>query len=405
MNSKTYWFNPGLYTRFVSMKPYFGILLFIVALACLPLACSKQPTYTKFSGVGTCGNGIQDRGEVGIDCGGDCTNTCTNIRYLEGEIFRRWSLNPYYQYVVTGPFIIRDKASLEIPAGTRLKVQADTGAYIAVMQGGSIFAWGTAKQPITITSNAPNPKPGDWGGLIICGQAPIDDTAPQLSPLGYYFFGGDQQFDSSGYLKYVKIEYAGATYDSLQNFNALSFYGTGAYTSVDHLWIDKSLGTGVEINGGTMPLSALYVAAGTDGVRVNGNWQAKGSQWYLDTNEQNGITFSNPNVLQSQSSTPTMLHQITVKNAGQSGLFFSNQPQSIHLSSVLIDNVTLGLEFSLHQEENQWIDKLSLEDIFIVNSQNLSNQNFYTDLLNTQNSAVPFSLKQIPEWIEKWPDN
>ena len=370
----------------------------------MSLACSKRPTYSNFAGLGPCGNGIQDRGEVGIDCGGNCPSTCTNIRYLEGEIFRRLPLNPYNEYVVTGPFIIRDKASLEIPAGTRLKVQADAGAYIAVMQGGSIFAWGTAQKPITITSNAPNPKPGDWGGLIICGQAPIGQDQPQLSPLGYYFYGGNQQFDTSGYLKYVKIEYAGAAYDSLQHFNAISFYGTGAYTSVDHLWIDNALGTAVEINGGTMPLDDLYVSGSTTAVRVKGHWQANSSQWFLDAAEQYGIAFYNNLRPESQSTTPTILNHITLNQPGQSGFYFYDVPQLLELNTVLIHNTPLGLNFTPHEPVESWIASMQLDQVFIENSSQSANLIYYETLLNSPVDPVPPSLKQIPHWIRDWPN-
>lgn len=384
------------------MLLHIRILLIIITLLTLPGACSKRPIYTNIAGLGACGNGIQDRGEIGVDCGGNCPKICTNIRYLEGEIFRRLSLNPYNEYVVTGPFVIRDKASLEIPAGTRLKVQADAGAYIAVMQGGSIFAWGTAKQPIIITSNAPDPSPGDWGGLIICGQAPIDQSVPSLSPLGYYYFGGNQQFDSSGYLKYVKIEYAGAAYDTLQNFNAVSFYGTGAYTSVDHLWIDQTQGTAIEINGGTMPLEKLYVTEGVNGVQINGNWQARGADWCLDANQQNGVSF-----FQSANSdhptTPTSLHQLKITNPGHSGLHFKGFPQSLQISGVLIDSAPLALDFDPFESEDQWIENIQLDHIFINNCTQASNISYFNSLLNSQTNTAPQSLKQIPNWIKNWP--
>ena len=55
----------------------------------LAVSCSKRPTYPVIDGIGACGNGIHDRGELGVDCGGSCPNQCTNVKFLEGEIYTR----------------------------------------------------------------------------------------------------------------------------------------------------------------------------------------------------------------------------------------------------------------------------------------------------------------------------
>ncbi len=117
------------------MKRLIQVFFAATVVFFLAVSCSKRPTYPVIDGIGACGNGIHDRGELGVDCGGSCPNQCTNVKFLEGEIYTRVPLNPNFQYIVTGPFIIRDKAALNIPAGTKIKVQPDVGAYIAVMQG------------------------------------------------------------------------------------------------------------------------------------------------------------------------------------------------------------------------------------------------------------------------------
>lgn len=121
--------------RYVIMKRLAQVFFASTFVLFLAISCSKRPTYPVIEGLGACGNGIHDRSELGVDCGGSCPNQCTNVKFLEGEIYTRVPLNPNLQYIVTGPFIIRDKATLNIPAGTQIKVQPDIGAYIAVMQG------------------------------------------------------------------------------------------------------------------------------------------------------------------------------------------------------------------------------------------------------------------------------
>ncbi|MGC6421986.1 MAG: hypothetical protein ACON47_04630 [Flavobacteriaceae bacterium] len=375
----------------------------VISLILFLGSCSKPLEYPQIIGQGRCGNGIQDRGEIGIDCGGDCPNSCDNVRYLEGEIFRRTPLNPNYEYVVTGPLIIREKASLDIPAGTRLKVKADVGAYIAVMQGGSIFAWGRADKPITITSNASEPLPGDWGGLIICGKAPIPGEEKQLSSLGYYYYGGDRFFDSSGYLKYVKIEYAGAAYDSLQNFNAISFYGTGMYTVVDHIWIDKSLDTGIEINGGAMALEDLFIREGNVGVRIQEKWSGKGENWFFDATTYSGISFYNSSKTYSNTPSTTYLNNITINHPGVFGISFNGDPEPLQLRNVLFESAAVGIGFTDLSDETPLLYPIQLKNIHFRNSPQKSNLPSFFSLLDSATTVTPTALDQTPQWIINWP--
>ena len=77
-------------------------------LDCLVRELSKRPNLSSIFRPSRCENGIQDPDEYGVDCGGAC-NPCENTRYLEGEIFRRLSLDRRYTYILTGPLVIRDQ--------------------------------------------------------------------------------------------------------------------------------------------------------------------------------------------------------------------------------------------------------------------------------------------------------
>ena len=83
-------------------------LFFIVFLTCL-IGCQQKTDYTYITGEGRCANGKQDPDEFGVDCGGACSRDCLDVRYLEGEIFGRLSLDIRYDYILTGPLIIRDQ--------------------------------------------------------------------------------------------------------------------------------------------------------------------------------------------------------------------------------------------------------------------------------------------------------
>lgn len=70
---------------------------------------------------------------------------------------------------------------------------------------------GTKEAPIVMTSEeAPgNRKPGDWGGLIICGKAKNNEGTKQIEGGPRTTFGGDNDSDNSGIYQYIRVEFAG----------------------------------------------------------------------------------------------------------------------------------------------------------------------------------------------------
>jgi len=151
-----------------------------------------------------------------------------------------------------------------------------------------------------------------------------------------------------------------------------------------------------------MPLEKLYVTEGINGVQINGNWQARGADWYLDANLQNGVSFFQ-SATSDNPTTPTSLHQLTITNPGHSGIHFNGFPQSLQISGVLIDSAPQALDFDSFESEDQWIENLQLDHIFINNCTQASNLSYFNSLLNSQTNTAPESLKQIPNWIKNWP--
>ena len=120
---------------------------------------------------------------------------------------------------MTGSLIINSGASLTIPAGTRIEATGGTSAFIAVAQGGKIFINGTATNPVVMTSGLPNPAPGNWGGLVICGKAPINRGTSASAEVSDLPYGGTISNDSSGLMRYLRIEYSGAAFNIQKEFN------------------------------------------------------------------------------------------------------------------------------------------------------------------------------------------
>ena len=374
---------------------------FLFFLLATLLGCQQKIEYTYLTGEGRCANGKQDPDEFGVDCGGACGRDCENLRYREGEIFGRLSLDTRYDYVLTGPLIVRDQASLEFPAGTHLKVQAGVGAYIAVVQGGLIFTWGTAENPVTISSNAPEPSAGDWGGIILCGQAPLESSERKFTAVGNYYYGGDNVNDGSGYLRYLKIEHAGAVYNENYNFSALSLYGTGRFTPMNHVWIDDVLHNGIEIYGGNIAFEQVVVTrAQENALKIITNWAGQGEQVYLHQSGNIGVLVEDP-FLATTSNSSFSLSQFSVVNASRAAIGINSRLSSAIFDRSYWSEIPLGVDFLTTfsaASSFQWRN-IKLQNVNRVSNDLEFNEQFQGI------DTLPFEqADQLPSWLRIWED-
>ncbi|MCX8532828.1 hypothetical protein [Chryseobacterium luquanense] len=172
------------------------------------------------------------------------------------------TLDPTKVYKLTGAVAVKAGGTLVIPAGTRIEASGGTSAYITVEQDGKIYANGTASSPIVMTS--PNPTPGSWGGLVICGKAPINKGTTATAEVGNATYGGTNVSDNSGILKFVRIEYAGAIFTGDKEFNGLSLFGVGNGTTIDNVSLINGSDDGIEFFGGTVNVSNIVSVANED---------------------------------------------------------------------------------------------------------------------------------------------
>lgn len=374
---------------------------FLFFLLATLLGCQQKIEYTYLTGEGRCANGKQDPDEFGVDCGGACGRDCENLRYLEGEIFGRLSLDTRYDYVLTGPLIVRDQASLEFPAGTHLKVQAGVGAYIAVVQGGLIFTWGTAENPVTISSNAPEPSAGDWGGIILCGQAPLESSERKFTAVGNYYYGGDNVNDGSGYLRYLKIEHAGAVYNENYNFSALSLYGTGRFTPMNHVWIDDVLHNGIEIYGGNIAFEQVVVTrAQENALKIITNWAGQGEQVYLHQSGNIGVLVEDP-FLATTSNSSFSLSQFSVVNASRAAIGINSRLSSAIFDRFYWSEIPLGVDFLTTfsaASSFQW------RNIKLQNVNRISNDLEFNEQFQGIDTLPFEQADQLPSWLRIWED-
>lgn len=192
------------------------------------------------------------------------TGIATDPNNFKGEIKsgETVTLDPSKLYKLTGAVAVKAGGTLIIPAGTRIEASGGTSAYITIEQDGKIFANGTATNPVVFTS--PNPTPGSWGGLVICGKAPINKGTSATAEVGNATYGGTNASDNSGILKFVRIEYAGAIFQADKEFNGLSLFGVGSGTTIDNVSMINGSDDGIEFFGGTVNVSNIISVGNED---------------------------------------------------------------------------------------------------------------------------------------------
>lgn len=199
----------------------------------------------------------------------------------DGEVI----LNASTVYNLTGALVIKDGATLTIPAGTLIKATGGTASYIAVAQGGKIFVNGTASNPVVMTSGAATPAPGNWGGLVICGKAPINTvsggTSTAQSEVADLTYGGTIANDNSGVIRYLRLEYTGANFSATKEFNGASLFGVGSGTIFEYVQCFHGSDDGFEFFGGTVNTSNL-VSYGNEDDQFDWTegWNGTNTNWY-----------------------------------------------------------------------------------------------------------------------------
>jgi len=178
-------------------------------------------------------------------------------------------------YVLTGKTYVKSGATLTVKPGTRIEGMYNSDPELAsaliITKGGKIMAEGKADSTIVMT--AQNGTKGGWGGLVLLGQATvnqgnagtIEGISGSVVPSGVdVTYGGSTDTDNSGTLKYVRVEYAGAAIADANELNAFTFGGVGSGTTVDHCQAYHGADDAFEFFGGTVNAKYLVATANDD---------------------------------------------------------------------------------------------------------------------------------------------
>ncbi len=209
------------------------------------------------------------------------------------------------EYILGGRITVTNGATLTIEPGTIIKGQAGTGANataLLVARGGKLVANGTATRPIIFTSVADEISPADiaagrfgspnldsdinglWGGVIVLGRAKISasnaagdrdevqiEGIPTSDPNGLY--GGNQNDDNSGTIRYISIRHGGANIGAGNEINGLTLGGVGSGTVIENIEVIANQDDGIEWFGGTVNTKNVVTwNVGDDGIDTDQSW-------------------------------------------------------------------------------------------------------------------------------------
>ncbi|WP_010662196.1 hypothetical protein [Marinilabilia salmonicolor] len=214
-----------------------------------------------------------------------------------------WTSDKVYQ--LGGRISVEAGATLTIEPGTIIKGEAGTGANataLLIARDATLMAEGAADAPIIFTSVADEISPADvaagdfaspnldpdinglWGGVLVLGNARISasndagdltevqiEGIPTSDPNGLY--GGNDDEDNSGVLKYISIRHGGSNIGQGNEINGLTLGGIGSGTVIENIEVVANQDDGIEWFGGTVNVkNAVVWNCNDDGMDADQSW-------------------------------------------------------------------------------------------------------------------------------------
>lgn len=257
-----------------------------------------------------------------------------NVCILAGAFTDDLHLTADNIYLLRGGVYIGDdvgETTLTIDAGTKIYGESSSDGMLVVTRNSKIIAEGTADAPIVFTSSKEEGSRtrGDWGGIIINGNAPINSCgdggfceAFGEGATGYY--GGDNPEDNSGTLRYVRVEFAGTLVSPDNELNGIALQGVGSGTTLDYIQVHMNADDGVEFFGGNADIKHLVVSGvGDDSLDWTDGWSGRAQHVVLQQHPDagdNGIEADNngENNVSVPMSNPTLSNMTIIGSNGPS---------------------------------------------------------------------------------------
>ena len=212
---------------------------------------------------------------------------------LEGTYTKNLTLTNDITWLVSGAVLFgndnKDSITVTVEPDTKIKGRKGLD-FVLVNRGSKMNAIGTPQHPIIMTGPLEQAA-GEWGGLVIAGNAPVNGCTAgtalceqTFEALPQYKYGGNTPNDNSGIYKYISIRYAGFEVRPNEELNCFTMMGVGSGTTIDFAQCHQGLDDGFEMFGGTVNLKHLVATENDDdGFDWQIGWVGKAQYVYVKT--------------------------------------------------------------------------------------------------------------------------
>jgi hypothetical protein len=342
------------------MKRYLFALIALTSLSIFSTSCSDD-----------------DKDTVTPPGGGDSTGYVT----LKGDISANQTLTADKKYILNGFVYVKTGVTLTIEPGTVLLGDRVSKGTLIVSRGGKLMAEGTAAKPIVFTSSMPAGarREGDWGGVILLGKAKINTGEAKIEggltvPTGadekaYFWYGGNDDADNSGSLKYIRIEFAGISFSADNEINGLTMGGVGSSTKISYVQIYRSGDDAFEWFGGNVNCDHLVATASLDDDfdtdnGFSGKVQFGVAQRYKSIADQSGSNgFESDNDANGSVNAPqtsAIFSNMTIVGPYQTGKSGTIDPSYQHAAQIrrnsaisIHNSILMGFPFGLYIDDSK----------------------------------------------------
>lgn len=341
---------------------------------------------------------------------------------LQGSITSNLTLKSGNSYTLNGELLVKEGATLNIEPGVKIVAQYDDRVdYILIEQGAKINAEGTASAPIVMTSS--KEEPGAWGGIHICGRAHTNaEGGKGSSEIGGAVYGGDNDADNSGVLKYVRVEYTGYAFDEEHEANGMTFYGVGNGTVVENCEAYHGSDDGFEFFGGSVNVKNMVVVnCSDDSFDWTEGWNGKGENLVAFQESEGTLGYDCDCLIEADNnennyaatpvSHPVLRNLILVGNGGSKQGIRLRRGTEVEITSAKVCGKAKALAVESAETENALLNGTSkLESVSISGTLD-SKEGIYTNDLFvgagnlTEQSFEYASLNDIEKectWMNGW---
>lgn len=269
------------------------------------------------------------------------------------------------KYLINGLVFINSGQTLHIEPGTIIQGmagEAENASALIAARGSKIMAIGTSQAPIIFTYDGDNggtaaDQRGRWGGLIILGNSTLNSALGESAIEGIPtnevrgLYGGDDESDNSGILKYVSIRHGGTLIGADNEINGLTLGGVGSGTTIEFVEVISNKDDGIEWFGGTVNAKYLIAAfCADDGLDYDEGFRGK-SQFVIvhqdptadsadrggehdgGTNPEDGTPYANP----------VFSNVTSVGNSGSRAITFRDNAGGEYYNSIFV-NYAKGID-------------------------------------------------------------